>query len=29
MGLLVCGVNDMDSAQLFLFDYKDLQILLA
>lgn len=27
IGLLVCGIDDMDTAQAFVFDYKDLQIL--
>lgn len=29
IGLLVCGINDMDSVQIFVFGYRDLQILCA
>lgn len=29
IGLVVCGVNDMDLVELFVFGYGDLQILCA
>jgi hypothetical protein len=29
LGLLVVGVDDMDNAAVFLFDYSDLQILFT
>lgn len=29
MGLLVCGIDDMENTQLFLFSYDDLQILFT
>ena len=28
-GLIVCGMNDMDCAQIFLFNYKDLEIIFT